>query len=106
MMAPLLDDLDPPLRLAVAGLIGLTIGVEREWSGHASGARARFAGARTFFLLGLVGGIAGWLAAQDHLLLAGARLLTRGGPGGRLRGFGCRCLRAGLDADGGPGRHH
>ncbi len=70
MMAPLLDDLDPPLRLAVAGLIGLTIGVEREWSGHASGARARFAGARTFFLLGLVGGIAGWLAAQDHLLLA------------------------------------
>jgi uncharacterized membrane protein (DUF4010 family) len=65
-----LTDLDSPLRLAVAGLIGLTIGVEREWSGHASGPRARFAGARTFFLLGLVGGIAGWLAAQDRLLLA------------------------------------
>jgi uncharacterized membrane protein (DUF4010 family) len=61
---------DSPLRVAVAGLIGLAIGVEREWSGHASGPRARFAGVRTFFLLGLVGGIAGWLSAQDRLLLA------------------------------------
>ena len=71
-LEPLLTDLDSPLRLAVAGLIGLTLGVEREWSGHASGPRARFAGVRTFFLLGLVGGIAGWLAAQDQLLLAAA----------------------------------
>lgn len=63
-------DLDSALRLAVAGLIGLAIGVEREWSGHASGPGARFAGARTFFLLGLLSGVAGWLAAQDHLLLA------------------------------------
>jgi uncharacterized membrane protein (DUF4010 family) len=68
----LLTDLESPLRLAVAGLIGLTLGVEREWSGHASGPRARFAGARTFFLLGLVGGIAGWLAEQDQLLLGAA----------------------------------
>ena len=63
-------ELDAAFRLAVAGLIGLTIGVEREWSGHASGPGARFAGVRTFFLLGLVGGIAGWLAAQDRLVLA------------------------------------
>jgi uncharacterized membrane protein (DUF4010 family) len=61
---------DSPLRLAVAGLIGLAIGVEREWSGHASGPRARFAGVRTFFLLGLVGGVAGWLAGADRPLLA------------------------------------
>jgi uncharacterized membrane protein (DUF4010 family) len=61
---------DAPLRLAVAGLIGLAIGVEREWSGHASGPRARFAGVRTFFLLGLAGGVAGGLAAADRLLLA------------------------------------
>ena len=54
----------------MAGLIGLTIGVEREWSGHASGPSARFAGARTFFLLGLVGGISGLLVAQDRILLA------------------------------------
>jgi uncharacterized membrane protein (DUF4010 family) len=73
-MAPSLADLDVPLRLAVAGLIGLTIGVEREWSGHASGPRARFAGVRTFFLLGLVGGIAGWLSDQGHLLPAVALL--------------------------------
>ena len=71
-LEPSLTALESPLRLAVAGLIGLTIGVEREWSGHASGPRARFAGVRTFFLLGLVGGIAGWLAAQNHLLLAAA----------------------------------
>ena len=51
-----LADLDLPVRLAVAGLIGLAIGVEREWSGHASGPNARFAGVRTFLLLGLVGG--------------------------------------------------
>jgi uncharacterized membrane protein (DUF4010 family) len=68
--APALAGLETPLRLAVAGLIGLAIGVEREWSGHATGPRARFAGARTFFLLGLVAGIGGWLSAHDRLLLA------------------------------------
>jgi uncharacterized membrane protein (DUF4010 family) len=67
---PALADFDVPLRLAVAGLIGLAIGVEREWSGHATGPKARFAGVRTFLLLGLVGGIAGWLADQNHVLLA------------------------------------
>jgi uncharacterized membrane protein (DUF4010 family) len=65
---------DAPLGLAVAGLIGLAIGVEREWSGHASGPRARFAGVRTFFLLGLLSGIAGLLAAHDRTLLAAGLL--------------------------------
>jgi uncharacterized membrane protein (DUF4010 family) len=65
---------DAPLRLAVAGLIGLVIGVEREWSGHASGPRARFAGVRTFFLLGLLSGTAG-LLADAHLTLLAAMLL-------------------------------
>jgi len=65
------------VRLAVASLIGLAIGVEREWSGHASGPRARFAGVRTFFLLGLMGGMAGWLTEQDHILLA---VILSGGP--------------------------
>jgi uncharacterized membrane protein (DUF4010 family) len=72
-----------PLRLAVAGLIGLAIGVEREWSGHASGPGARFAGVRTFFLLGLLSGIAGLLASRDRtllsaVLLAGPALLIVG----------------------------
>ncbi|HEY7636295.1 MAG TPA: MgtC/SapB family protein [Gemmatimonadales bacterium] len=74
-------DLEAALRLAVAGLIGLAIGIEREWSGHASGPRARFAGVRTFFLLGLIGGMAGWLSVQDRpalavVLLGGSALLT------------------------------
>jgi uncharacterized membrane protein YhiD involved in acid resistance len=69
------------VRLALAGLIGLAVGIEREWSGHASGPSARFAGVRTFFLLGLVGGIAGWLytvpaTAIAVVLLATGRGLT------------------------------
>jgi len=52
---PALTDIDVAVRLAVAGMIGLVIGVEREWSGHASGPHARFAGVRTFLLLGVGG---------------------------------------------------
>ena len=65
----------------MAGLIGLAAGVEREWSGHATGPGARFAGARTFLLLGLLGGIAGlfmgfgWIVAAG-VLLAGAVALA------------------------------
>ena len=65
------------LHLAIAGLVGLAVGLEREWSGHASGPRARFAGIRTFFLLGLLGGTAGlllWLG----FAAAGAALLGMG----------------------------
>lgn len=56
-------DLTTAAALAVAALAGLAVGVKREWSGHASGPNARFAGARSFLLLGLLGGIAGWLLA-------------------------------------------
>ncbi len=58
------------LKLAIAALIGLGVGLEREWSGHASGPHARFAGLRTFFLLGLLGGIAGLLVHDGHELVA------------------------------------
>jgi uncharacterized membrane protein (DUF4010 family) len=73
--------LDLAPRLALAGLAGLAIGIEREWSGHASGPRARFAGVRTFLLLGLIGGIAGTLTAGGWIaigaaLIAGAALLA------------------------------
>jgi uncharacterized membrane protein (DUF4010 family) len=47
--------------LAVATLGGLAVGIERQWSGHAVGPRARFAGLRTFTLLGLVAGLSGLL---------------------------------------------
>ena len=47
--------------IAIALLGGLAVGIERQWSGHALGARARFAGLRTFTMLGLVAGLSGWL---------------------------------------------
>ena len=75
--------LDTPLadvaqHLAVAALAGLAIGTEREWSGHASGPDARFAGVRTFLLLGLLGGIAGWWALEGLQVLSLALLLAGG----------------------------
>jgi uncharacterized membrane protein (DUF4010 family) len=68
-------------RLLVAGLAGLAVGLEREWSGHATGPLARFAGLRTFFLIGALGGVAGSLvangaAAAGAVLLAGACALV------------------------------
>jgi uncharacterized membrane protein (DUF4010 family) len=67
--------------LLVSTLGGAAVGVERQWSGHADGDKARFAGLRTFTLLGLLGGLAGqmwisggqWLAA---LLVGGAVALV------------------------------
>jgi uncharacterized membrane protein (DUF4010 family) len=66
------------LRLAVAGLVGLAVGIEREWSGHATGPGARFAGARTFLLFGLSGGVAGLLADRGYTPLSAALLLGGG----------------------------
>jgi len=56
--------------LAVATLGGAAIGLERQWSGHASGPQSRFGGIRTFTLLGGVGGLAGWLSVEGLLPLA------------------------------------
>ena len=64
-------------RLAIAGLVGLAVGIEREWSGHASGPHGRFAGLRTFLLLGLLGGGAG-LFMSWGLSLVGVVLLVGG----------------------------
>jgi len=54
-------DLAALINLTVALLGGLAVGIEREWSGHSKGSRARFAGVRTFTLLALVSGLSGWL---------------------------------------------
>ena len=62
-------------RLGIAWLIGLATGLEREWSGHATGPDARFAGLRTFSLLGLLGGIAGVLTLSSHTELGAALAL-------------------------------
>ena len=70
-----LTDLGAALRLAVAALSGMAVGLEREWSGHATGPHARFAGIRTFTLLGALGGLAGWLVVEDQSPIATALLL-------------------------------
>jgi uncharacterized membrane protein (DUF4010 family) len=71
-------DLQIAARLAVAALAGLAVGIEREWSGHATGPTARFAGVRTFFLLGLLGGFAGVLGAEVRVEVTLTILLTAG----------------------------
>jgi uncharacterized membrane protein (DUF4010 family) len=115
------------LNFSVAALAGLAVGIEREWSGHTKGPNARFAGVRTFLLLGLLGGTAGWLSEVALLplavvLLAGGAALTvaayafaaRRGPGsadgtteaaalvvlalGTLAGLGELALASGMSA--------
>lgn len=74
-------DTMPPLTLAeylsVAALIGLAVGTEREWSGPPAGPERRFAGLRTFLLLGILGGVAGLLIAGGATLPAS--ILLAGG---------------------------
>jgi len=74
-------ELEAAARLAIAALVGTGVGLEREWSGHAAGPNARFAGLRTFLLLGLSGGVAGLLlsaaeAAAGSVVIAGAMGLS------------------------------
>ena len=73
---------DVVLPLVIAALGGAAVGLERQTSGHADGPRARFAGIRTFTLLGLLGGVAGlmgvqgWWAPAGALLAGGAALVV------------------------------
>ena len=65
------------LGIVIAALGGTAVGLERQWSGHASGPGARFAGIRTFTMLGAVAGLCGWLwksglTAPAAILFAGA----------------------------------
>jgi uncharacterized membrane protein (DUF4010 family) len=75
----------PPLvlaeRLAIAALIGLAVGTEREWSAPPTGPRRGFAGLRTFLLFGMGGGAAGILFEANlpipaAILLASAAALN------------------------------
>jgi len=65
-----MNELEIAARLCIAAATGLAIGFEREWSGHATGPEARFAGIRTFMMTGAVGGIAGWLSSTGDWPLA------------------------------------
>jgi uncharacterized membrane protein (DUF4010 family) len=72
------------VRLLIATLGGAAVGVERQWSGHAGGPSARFAGLRTFTMLGAVGGLSGllWAAAVTApaaILFGGAVAIVAAG---------------------------
>jgi uncharacterized membrane protein (DUF4010 family) len=65
----------------IAALGGTAVGLERQWSGHAAGPGARFAGIRTFTMLGAVAGLCGWLwktglTMPAAILFAGAVTIT------------------------------
>src|SRR5574338_1360960 len=62
------------VRVLVAALGGAAVGLERQWSGHADGPAARFAGIRTFTMLGAVGGLSGWLWTAGATIPAGILL--------------------------------
>ena len=70
--------------LLIATLGGAAVGLERQWSGHAEGPAARFAGIRTFTMLGAIGGVTGWLwtggvTAPAAILFAGAVTIVAAG---------------------------
>jgi uncharacterized membrane protein (DUF4010 family) len=77
LITPPQDGLEAALRLGIGALLGLAVGIERQWSGHASGPTARFAGLRTFLILGLGGAVAGVLSAAGRSVEA-ATLLAGG----------------------------
>jgi len=75
-----IDQFQIVLRLSVAALGGLAVGIEREWSGRAEGERPRFAGVRTFLLIGLLGALGSLslelgFVASGISIFAGAVLL-------------------------------
>lgn len=77
-----MDDLAAAFAVILAGALGgAAIGVERQWSGHATGPGARFGGVRTFTLLGGVAALAGSLALDGQqsvaaVVLGGAMALV------------------------------
>jgi len=76
------EQLDIGLPLGIAALGGLAVGIEREWSARAAGETPRFAGVRTFLLIGLLGAMSVQLmnlvsvVAGAAILAAGAALIV------------------------------
>jgi uncharacterized membrane protein (DUF4010 family) len=63
-------ELFPALGVVVAALGGAAIGIERQWSGHATGAHPHLGGVRTFTLLGGAAGLGGLLALSGYAAVA------------------------------------
>ncbi len=98
MIGRLPAELDAAVRLAIAGLVGLGVGLEREWSGHTTGPNARFAGLRTFLLLGLIGGVAGLLLSESHE--GPASVAIAGGAAISIAAYVMAVRRPNVDIDG------
>ena len=84
--------------MAIAALVGLGVGLEREWSGHAAGPNARFAGLRTCLLLGVLGGIGGLLLSRGYEI-AGATTIV-GGMALTIAAYATTVRRASAEIDG------
>ncbi|MGE0630500.1 MAG: MgtC/SapB family protein, partial [Hyphomicrobiaceae bacterium] len=79
---------DPWLpRLALALAIGLLLGVERGWQMRTEQQGRRVAGIRTFALLGLIGGLAGFGVQSDSQTALLAAILVAGALGALLLGY-------------------
>lgn len=94
----MLTDWESVVRLAIAALVGLGAGVEREWSGHSSGEQARFAGMRTFAMLGLLGGVGGLLLSAGYGAAGGAAIA--GGMALTVAAYVMTVRRPGADHEG------
>jgi len=76
------DAMEVVIRLGVAALGGLAVGIEREWSVKRGQHAPHFAGTRTFLLLGLLGALGaelcrvGLVAAGTALWIASAALIV------------------------------
>lgn len=68
------EQLQIAIRLAVGALGGLAVGIEREWSGRAAAERPRFAGVRTFLLIGLLAALSSTLI-ENNLFASGIGIL-------------------------------
>ncbi|HEU4891866.1 MAG TPA: MgtC/SapB family protein [Vicinamibacterales bacterium] len=78
----------------IAALSGAAVGIERQWSGHAAGPEARFAGIRTFTMLGGVGGLTGSLWS---LGLTGPAIVVAAGAAGLVIAAYARASRLSVD---------
>lgn len=84
------------IALLVAGLGGLAVGIEREWSAKVQQKEERFAGVRTFLLIGLSGALGELLVRHSavtagSILMGGVALLI-------LCAYGFTALRLHVDA--------
>jgi uncharacterized membrane protein YhiD involved in acid resistance len=93
-----MTEMDAALRLAIAALVGLGVGVEREWSAQTSGRPPRFAGLRTLSMVGLLGGTAGLLLSTGYPA-AGASVIA-GGMALAVAAYAMSVRKADADPDG------